>query len=185
MDYWYLIIIIPLILSLINLNHWYFFRTVIANHNAFIKGLSDNSTEEEKKASGEASNWLTSNLTEIKRRIIRSGVNIPVKSVMEPAGYGFVGQGSMNVIDNMLFKNTEVLQQARYTLDLAKGYYLSQAKLCLSPLYWAEVVIYLPRELVKASGIEVTSKLAELILKIVQIIYWIVLIAVSYYGVKP
>jgi len=184
MEYWLLIIAIPLLLSLINLNHWYFFRTVIKKHNEYISGITKISTDDENIISREASHWITSNLTEIKRRIKRAGVNIPVKSFMEPAGYGFVSQQSMSVIDNILFQNLDVLQQARAVLELTKGYYLSQAKLCLNPLHWAEIIIYLPRELVKASGIEITSKISDLVIKILQLVYWLSLIAAYYFGVK-
>jgi len=185
MEYWYIILALPLLLSLINFNHWFFLRTVIKKHEEYISGVPEASTQEEKNKSHAASEWITSNLSEIKSRIKKSGTNIPVKNFMENAGLGFASEQRLNIIDNMLFQNVEILQQARLTLDIAKGYYLSQAKLCLSPLHWAEVLIYLPKELVKASGIELTSKFSELALKIVQAIYWVVLIAVTFYGFKP
>lgn len=184
MKYWYLIITIPLLLSLVNINHWFYFRTVIKKYAEYIEGIFDKSTEKEQEKSIEAAEWLTGNLTEIKRRIEKAGIKIPTKNYMGRAGYGYVNKHQLNIIDNMLFKDSEILQQARHILETSKGYYLSQSKLSLNPLYWIEVIIYLPRWLMKESGIEVTSKMTGLVLNILQIIYWLILIAAYYYGIK-
>ncbi|MDZ7735023.1 MAG: hypothetical protein U5P41_01910 [Gammaproteobacteria bacterium] len=94
MQYWHTIFIVPIVFALINLIHRNFFRRVISWHDKYIQGLSENATDNEKQLSEKAANWITSNLTEIKRRINRAGVHIPVKSYMEPAGYGYLGKQS-------------------------------------------------------------------------------------------
>ena len=178
------LIAIPLVWSLININHWYYLRQVLRKHDKYLAGAVKNASKELKESSLKAAEWITANQTEIKRRIDKAGVNAPRKTIMEPAGLGFAGQQTINALDNLLFLNAELLQQARRTIEVAKGYYLAHAKLSLSPLHWIEVLLFLPRELITASGIEVTSKAVELVLKMVQIAYWVILAALALFGLK-
>ena len=129
-----IILAIPLIWSLINFNHWYYLRQALAQHDKYLNGLANNALKEVKEKSEKAAEWLTANQTEIKRRVERTGIHGPRKTYMEPMGLGYAGQQTINALDNLIFKNTEILQQARSAITLAKGHYLTQAKLSLSDL---------------------------------------------------
>jgi len=74
-----------------------------------------------KNKANEASSWITTNMTEIKRRVKKSGMSEPVFSHMEPQGYGYVGQQSMSAIDNLLFLNQDIQRSAVNTLQRVKG----------------------------------------------------------------
>ena len=67
---------------------------------------------------------------------------------------------------------------------LAKGYYVAQSKLSLSPLYWIELIVFLPREIIKASGFKTTTKHLDVITKIIQIFYWLISIGYILYKLK-
>ena len=175
MDHLFLLLLIPVSRFLININDWYFFKALIKKQWVYHHGFSAEASEEDKKASSDASNWVVANMTEIKRRVAKAGIHNPVKSYMEPKGYGFVGQQQLAVLDNMLYMNSEIQGQARRTVDTAKGYYLNQALNSLSPLYWLEVIFFLPKQIAAASGLALSSKGAETVLNILQIIYWLVI----------
>lgn len=122
--------------------------------------------------SEKAAFWITSNMTEIKKNIKKAGVDVPERPYAKQIGYGQVVQQRFNVIENMLLRNEEIVQQAYQILEVSKGYYCSRMKACLNPICWIEFLIYLPKELINISGIKITS----VFLKIVQISYWIILI---------
>ncbi len=176
MKTWVLILLIPVCRLLINLNAWRYLAKALRKHHQYIKGIPGNANKDEKEASRAAAGWLTSNLTEIKRRVQAAGVQNPTHRFMEPAGYGHLVPQSMTALDNILFHNEDILTGANQALSLAAGHYKTQAILSINPLYWLEVVFFLPKQLVSASGIEVTSKVAEIGLKLVQIAYWIAIV---------
>lgn len=148
----------------------------MTKHRLYLRGQGSNPTKEEQDVSAESADWITSNMSEIKRRIKKSGIGEPILSYMDPKGYGYVAQQNMSVIDNLLYLNNDVQEQAISTLKRVKGYYLSQTKRSLSPLFWLETLLFLPKAMVNASGIETTSKFAETGLKVVQLLYWIIVL---------
>lgn len=151
-------------------------RRVIANHDQWLAGLADDSSEETKRKATSASRWLQQNTLEVTRVYLRTGRGEPVETFMDPVGYGHVQQKQLNVLDNLMYQNKEILQRARDCLYIAKGHFITQAKQSLNPLYWLEVVFFLPSSLVSASGIEATGKVAEIGVKIAQILYWLAIV---------
>lgn len=176
MQPWMLILLVPLCRVLINLDGWRYLSKAKRKHHEYILGIPNQANQEAKATSEAAAGWLTSNLTEIKRKVEAAGVKNPVRSYMAAAGYGFAAQQSMTALDNILFHNQEILSSASHTLSLAAGSYKTRAFQSLNPLYWLEVIFFLPRQIVSASGIDVSSKVADITLKTVQIIYWVAVV---------
>lgn len=176
MNTYFLILLIPLARLLVNLHAYMYLSRALRKHVAYVGGMADNSEHNKKHASNEASQWLTENLSEIKKRVKQAGVDNPTKTFMEPAGYGHVAPQLMSVLDNLLFQNKEVLGKAHHTMQLAAGYYKVEAIKSINPLFWLEVLIFLPKQLISAAGLEVTSKAAEITLKVVQIVYWTLIV---------
>lgn len=167
---------IPVARFLIFFNDWFFMNEIIKNRDAVFKGLPNSATESEKIKSAKARHWIERNTTEIKRRVEKAGIEDSIKSYMEPKGYGFVGQTQISILDNLLFPNSEIQAEAGGIIRTAKGYYSNQACRSLSPIYWIEVVFYLPKQIVIASGLSITSKAIQAIINIIQIIYWAAII---------
>lgn len=171
-----LLLSIPIIRLLISLNNWRYLEKAKKKHRLYITGIPDQASDEDKKQSKQAANWLTSNLIEIKQKVEQAGVGNPTRIVMEPAGYGHVAQQSISALDNLLFHNKEILAQASNALSIAAGSYRTQTIQSVNPLYWLEVLFFLPKWFVSSTGIEITSKVAEVSLRIVQILYWVIII---------
>jgi hypothetical protein len=172
------LLFVPLVRFLIYFRYWWFFKSVINKRCIYIDGAFKDSPEEDKKQSERASIWLMSNITEIKRLVKRAGLSEPVISFMEAKGYGFVGQESLNVFDNILFLNVNVQNNVSHVLHVAKGHYFNQVKNSINPIYWVEVLFFLPKEMVNASGFVANTKLSEVLVNIGQIVYWIAVILV-------
>lgn len=179
------LLVIPAVFFLININDWYYLRTVMQKHDVFIEGLYDNASTSVKELANHAGDWLIANQTEIKRRVLKAGLHGPTLQEMEPAGYGFVQPKSYNVLDNLTANNNDILQRARQTIIVAQGHFLINAKLSLSPLRWVEILVFLPKQIVGASGINVSSKVADIALKLIQIMYWLIVAALTFFGLKP
>jgi hypothetical protein len=172
----YFVLVLPVLYALIAFNDWYFIRQVMNKHRLYLRGQGNSSSQTEKDESAKCAGWITSNMSEIKRRIKKSGIGEPSLSYMDPKGYGYVAQQNMSVIDNLLFLNKDVQKQGITTLQRVRGYYLSQTKRSLSPLFWIETLLFLPKAMLNASGIETTSKFADTGIKIVQLIYWLLVL---------
>lgn len=132
-------------LFLINIGHCNYLRRVLQQHDIYLKGAFKNSPEDLKPASLSAEKWITENLTEIKRQIKNAGVDSPNKSFMEPMGMGYAQQQTINALDNVLFLNSDIINMARNSIEVAKGHYLIQAKLSLNQIHWIDVALFLPK----------------------------------------
>lgn len=152
-------------------------RRVINHHNNWLAGLGEAVDTAASKKAQKSSYWLQTNTLEITRIYLRTGREKPTETFMEPVGYGHVQQQNLNVLDNLMYRNQHILSRARTCLFLAQGHFLTQAKQSLNPIYWLEIVFFLPSSLVSASGIETTGKVAEIGLKVAQIIYWLAIVA--------
>lgn len=171
-----LFLLIPLCLVLVNASNFAFLRKAIRQHDLYVDGLGTGVSKEKKESSKDASIWITANITEIKKKVKNAGVANPVLTQMVPAGYSHLQQQSFSVLDNLLFQNVSVMQQGRHVIEVAKGYYLSGIKRAVNPIYWIELLIFLPKSIFNATGLEATSKFAEAALKLVQILYWLAMI---------
>ena len=178
MQPWMLMLFVPTCRALINLDGWRYLAKAERKHHEYVIGIPNGANQDAKQKSNAAAKWLTANITEIKRKVEAAGVQNPHRSFMEAAGYGYAVKQSMTALDNILFQNIDVLTSARQTLSLAAGSYKTRAIQSINPLYWLEVLFFLPKQIVSATGIDVSSKLADTLLKVVQIIYWVAVVVV-------
>lgn len=170
------LLLIPIIRGLIYFFDWRYMVKVCDQHNIYLQGVGDCAEKDAKTLSAKASNWITENTTEIKRRVKKSGIQNPVHGFMEPKGYGFVGQEQMTTLDNLLYLNQQIQSSAVAVLKRSRGYFKNEAIKSINPLFWLETMFFLPKAIVSASGIDASSKLADTGLKIIQIIYWLVIL---------
>ena len=175
-----LFITIVLIKFLLNISKYFYLKKVITKHNIFIAGEMAEDDGQKKQDGIEAGNWIQENQLEIKNVVSKTGLRDQTKSYMQPLGLGYAKQQNVNALDNMLFLNTEILELAREIINRAKGYYKVQALKSFNPLYWIEILIFLPREILKYIGVDEKEKVGSIITKIIQIIYWIASIFFMY-----
>ncbi|EKO3608673.1 hypothetical protein M6C35_003655 [Vibrio metschnikovii] len=177
MEKLYLLLLIPAFRFLININNWWFVKKVLKKHDVYIQGVFDEASQEEKVASNDAANWIRGKTLEITRVYSLTGRDQPIESYMDTAGYGHVQQKRLNILENLLFQNSDVIQQGRSCLEIAKGYFWTNAMHSINPIYWIEVIFFLPKVIMSASGIDATNKIADIGVKVVQILYWLAVVA--------
>ena len=170
------LLIIPLIRFLININNFIYLRTALIKQRQYIEGRVNENDERKKRIGQKAGDWVQAHQIEIKRRVLNTGVQDQFESYMEPLGLGYGQKQSLSALDNLLFMNTKILETSREILTRAKGHYKVQAFLSLNPLFWIEIIVFLPREVFKMAGLESESKGYKNSVNILQIVYWLVMI---------
>ncbi len=171
---WPFLLAIPLLRFLVNFNHYWYLRTVLKRHDIFIDGIVEDKPEKVKNSSRKARNWIQENQIEIKKRVLNTGLNDQMESYMEPLGLGFAQKQQVGALDNLLLLNTDILKSARQLIERAEGYYKTQAFLSLSPLFWIEMIVFLPREMFKLAGFNSSAKSFQILEKTIQIFYWVI-----------
>jgi len=159
---------------------YFYLKKVISKQHIYVKGLSDNPPQNEIESSNKAGAWVHENLMEIKRIVLKTGVSDYIHTYMEPVGYGAVQQKSMSAIDNILYKNIDILKESRDILLRAKGYYKVEALKCINPIYWIEFIVFLPREIIRYFSTKNDSKPTSVLTNIIQILYWLISIIFAY-----
>ncbi len=178
MTHLFLLLFIPLSRFLININNWFYLKKVIEKHDLWLEGESEAANENKKKLSKKAADWIQLNTSKINKVVVLSGRGVPLRTYMDQVGYNYVQEKSMNLLDNLLFKNSEVLGEARTILKVSKGHFFTNAMSSLNPIFWIETIFFLPKAISQSLGIEVTTKLTEITLNLLQILWWLSIIIV-------
>lgn len=178
MSYLYLLLI-PIARSLIMFFDWLYLNKVYKKHQLYIEVVVNSSNEETAKCTKE-STWLTENITKIRRVVGKSGISDRNFSYMEAKGFGYVAEENFTTLDNLLYLNADVQNSAVLILGRARGHFKNEAIRSLNPLYWLEVLLYLPKYFVSASGVDASSKLADTGIKVIQIVYWVMILYMVY-----
>jgi len=155
-------------------------KKVIKKQDLYVRSLFKEKSEKEIKKGNKAGSWVNDNLVQIKKVVENSSVSDYTNTYMEPVGYGHVQQKTMHALDNILYKNTDILMQARDVLQSTKGYYKVESFKCIKPIYWIEFIVFLPREIVNYFGDIDESKSSTFFIKIIQVIYWLISIIFMY-----
>lgn len=177
------LLLIPGLSFLINLNYFIFFRKVL---NRINKIYSDRTKErcEDTKKRDKLENWILDRQTEIKKRVLNTGIGDHVMDVMVPTGYGFFSPKRIYALDNLLIMNLEFNQQVKELLRRTKGHYKTKTLLSLSPLYWIEFIIFLPKKLIILAGLNDEKKISNILMNSIQLIYWIISIIFTLKKIK-
>ena len=170
----YYLLLIPVVRFLINLNHFFYLRKALRKQLEFSLGWGENEDEEKKRKGEKAGNWLQDHQLEIKKRVLRSGVSNQFITHMDDVGFGYLEPKGYSPLDNLLLMNKKIMESSRNLLMTAKGHYKIQAWLSLSPLFWIELIVFLPREILKMVGFDGEKKVSKILLNIVQLLYWAV-----------
>jgi len=112
------------------------------------------------------------NLTESRQKVIslmnEAGVSDGFVSHVQPAGYGLLTTANVSVFNNFPNNREDMFQIMVTKFHEAIGVYKSRIIDTISPVYWIQLIIYLPKNIFMYLGVEKNS----IIIKIFQIIWW-------------
>lgn len=130
---------------------------------------------------GSDSNNVYHSTQEVKSLILGAGVEDMVVPVMQPAGFGMVHSMKPSVLGQYPSNDVRFAYSTIRMFEQAIGVYKHRIYETINPLYWIDLIIWLPRNFLNYLGITVTSVGSKLICSIFQIIYWALSIAYIYY----
>jgi len=104
-----------------------------------------------------------------KRLIKDAGLGNAAIPVVEPLGYGKLASFNAKVVDNLCNRRSDFVGQALELFDQSIGVFRMRMLDSISPRYWIEFVIFLPRNFFRYLG----YKGDGVVSKLFQVIYWI------------
>lgn len=105
----------------------------------------------------------------IQELIQLSSVKLPVQSVNIPDyKFGLVTVKKVNCLDYMLQGHGVVEMAVIETLDYTRGVYKQRMKDAVNPLYWINIMIFLPQELLHYFDYSV----GNLFIKLINVVWW-------------
>ncbi|HAT1932904.1 TPA: hypothetical protein I8028_001970 [Legionella pneumophila] len=125
---------------------------------------------------------ILQNQTDIIQILTKCGVKDFGVFITTPTGYGHVEHKQVSILQNLQF----VGQLGEFNIPSTIDIYLIQAKGILkkrmieafSPLYWINTLIFLPQNIITYLGFSLDNKKTEAIMKVINVIYWIVAILI-------
>jgi hypothetical protein len=99
-----------------------------------------------------------------------------------PTGYGHVEHKQVSILQNLQYIGQIGEVNIPSTIDIyliqAKGILKKRMIEALSPLYWINTLIFLPQNIITYLGFSPDNKKTESIMKVINVIYWIVAILI-------
>jgi hypothetical protein len=168
---------------LLYISKYAYLKKSIRKLDIYVQGKLKDAAEVKIKEANKAGKWIHGNNIEIKKAVIKSGVDDIVHSYMQPDGYGNVQQMNMSVLENMLLTDGKFYLESRDLIERANGFYKVEAIKSFNPLFWVEFLIFLPKEILKYFSSNTSSKSIS-VTKIIQIIYWLLSLLFAYMNLK-
>ncbi|NQU29988.1 MAG: hypothetical protein HQ525_04915 [Anaerolineae bacterium] len=98
-----------------------------------------------------------------------AGIDDIKMSNIEPDGYGGLLKFHPSVFENLAVKRQEIVNHVLRMFHEAIGIYRHRVFEALNPLYWLEVIVFLPKRVLEYVGVSPDTALAN----VAQVIYWI------------
>ena len=162
-----------LIRFVLNFQKYLFLRKAETNYDTFVRSTFDDADENLVSKGKISADWITENQIEIKKLILKCGLQDPKETLMKPIGLNYATSTSVSTLDNLLYVNEKIMEWGRDLIKKAKGYYRRQAYLSLNPIFWIESLLFLPRVIINYLNIEKENKTKPSVINIFQILYWL------------
>lgn len=161
-------------------SNYLYLKKVIKKQSDLIDGVADEATDKEKRAAEKATEWITEHQIEIKKVVLKTGIRDQTQTYMKPLGLGFAKEKGISALDNLAYLNSEIMESSREIIKRAKGYYKIYAFKSFNPIFWIEFIVFMPKEILKYIGVTEEEKISSLVIRIFQILYWIISIYFMY-----
>tara|TARA_R110000868_G_scaffold164439_1_gene397076 strand:+ start:539 stop:1123 length:585 start_codon:yes stop_codon:yes gene_type:complete len=178
---YFALIFIACVIYKIARNTWFFIK--LKNYQEkYNEYTAHNSRDDEKWDS------LYQKVLEDKAKIIEILKELGLKDfiiqVTTPTGYNHVEHKSIRILENLQYisyvNDTNIPVTIKQYIIEAKGIAKNRIFESLNPLYWVDLLIFLPRSIAKYIGIPLANKTYNHIIKIFNIIYWIAMVLLPF-----
>ena len=97
-----------------------------------------------------------------------AGVEDSTVSNVRSVGFGHFQSSQASVFDNLEVKREDVVNLVKRMFYKSIGVYRSRMYETINPLYWVELIVFLPKHALNYIGLSLDS----VVINITQIIYW-------------
>lgn len=106
----------------------------------------------------------------LKELILKSGIVEPTLTRVIPKGLGYVQTASgISTLDNMYVNDKEIVGHVFDSIIAAKGIFKQRIWDSFNPIYWIELVIFLPQKLMNYLNFRSSTQST----KIMNVLYWV------------
>jgi len=112
---------------------------------------------------------FTEQIPKAKKLLSDAGFGEVSISVAQPLGCSLVSSSQACIVDNLDSRRADIVSSAISLINQTVGVFRMRMWESLSPRYWIETVIFLPKNLVQYLG----GKPDGIYTKLLQILYWI------------
>lgn len=105
----------------------------------------------------------------VKKLFKQAGVTDATVADVEYVGYNQIRTGTARVTENLAIKREDVAAHVMGMFAKAKGTFRMNLLECISPLYWVQLILFLPVKLCGYFGIDETKAVPKLL----QALYWV------------
>lgn len=168
MDWWWIAIAFVSFWFLRSIYYWLKLKTIIkfkAEYQNYLSQIDNN---------------LLQHRSQIVSLLKEANVKDFVIPHIEPVGFGRIAQGNMSGLSNIHLIREEVVIPYMMKFDEAIGFFRHNMKQSFNPFYWFEFLILLPEKIIKY----VCSEPPDAFMKVIQLLYWGIMILVGLHGVK-
>lgn len=122
-----------------------------------------------RKSFSEDGKSFSERIPQARKLFADAGLDKHTIHVMERIGYGHAVSFNAVIVDNLDNQRADMVSSVLELFDQLVGTYRMRMLESLSPAYWIDVAIFLPRYIVKYLG----GKESGIGAKILQLIYWV------------
>lgn len=105
----------------------------------------------------------------VKKLFKQAGVTDATVAHVEYVGFDKIRTGNARVTENLAVKREDVATHVLGMFAKAKGTFRMNLLECVSPLYWVQLILFLPVKLCGYLGVDETRAIPKLL----QVLYWV------------
>jgi len=105
----------------------------------------------------------------MKKLVKRAGLVATSVPVVHNMGYGQLASYSADAMDNVACRQEDIALVVAQSIRSARGVFRTRVIECFSPIYWIELVIFMPKNIFTYLGLGGDS----FFLKLFQLLWWI------------
>jgi hypothetical protein len=98
---------------------------------------------------------------------------------IEPMGYGYVNTNGISLFNNIAILENDIATQVVKYLKESEYVYKTRMFDAINPVYWIESFVFLPKIILQYLGV----KIEGLIIKIFQIVWWLIVFVSTIIGI--
>lgn len=114
--------------------------------------------------------YITKKRQSIVTLLERADIEDSFLPYAEPIGYGQLQTGNISVFKNLAMLRTDVCGIVSQQLVEAQGVFLSRVLNSFNPIFWFELIIFLPKNILTYLGFNPEG----IFTKLLQLIWWII-----------